>query len=58
MNIELSTLKTKLEWFDERLKFLEKNWVDWTKSTRDVGASLLAALEEKIEYSNRTHKSS
>ena len=42
--IEIKLLKAKLESVEGRLRFLESNWVKWTKETTAIGQQVVAGL--------------
>lgn len=48
VELELQILKSKIESLEIQQQWLTSNWVDWTKSTKDVGQKLIIALEEKL----------
>lgn len=47
--IEIEILKQRIEAQDLRIKFLESNWLTWTRTTTDIGRQLVAALLEVKE---------
>lgn len=47
-DIEINILKSKVESLELQLKFLEKNWVYWTKNTQETGQRIMIALEKKL----------
>lgn len=49
LETEIEILKSKIEGLELRIQFLEKNWVDWTKSTKDIGQKIMIALEGKVK---------
>jgi len=45
--IEIEILKQQVESLDLRIKFLESNWLTWTKNTNEIGRQVVAALLEQ-----------
>jgi chaperonin cofactor prefoldin len=46
--IEINILKQKVEGLELRIQFLEKNWVYWTKKTKEAGQHLINAITDKV----------
>lgn len=46
--VSINILKSKIESLEERTKYLEKNWVEWTKSTKDIGQKIMIALQDRV----------
>lgn len=44
--IEIATLKARMDSLENQIKFLNHNWVEWTKDTKITGQKLMAALSE------------
>ena len=48
LEIEIQILKSQLEMTEQRIRFLESNWLTWTKNTNEIGRQVVAALLEKV----------
>jgi hypothetical protein len=46
--LEIKLLQSKIDNLECRVNWLEGNWVDWVKSTKDMGQKLIIALEGKV----------
>jgi hypothetical protein len=46
LEIEIEILKSKLNNLEENQKWLTHNWVEWTKSTKDMGQKLIILFEQ------------
>lgn len=42
--IEIDILKSQVDNQEHRIRFLEQNWIHWTKDTQETGQKLLVAL--------------
>jgi len=49
LEIEIEILKSRLNTLEANQKWLTDNWVDWTKSTKDIGQKIVIALEESLK---------
>ena len=48
-DVEIEMFKAELDSLNLRIKFLENNWLLWTKQTTEIGRQVVAALQEKTE---------
>lgn len=48
VEIEIEMLKSRVESLEIHSRWLDKTWVDWTKSTKDMGQKIMIALEQII----------
>lgn len=48
IDIEIEMLKSRIDSLESQNKWLMSNWVDWTKSTKDMGQKIMIALDQKV----------
>lgn len=53
LEIEIEILKQRQESLEGRLRFLESNWIKWTKETTAIGQQVVAALYDKGKVNER-----
>lgn len=53
-DIEIEILKSKVDSLEIRLRWLEKNWVDWTSSTKNIGQKIVIALDQIVNKEDKT----
>lgn len=46
LEIEIEMLKSRLDSAEIQLRWLNSNWVDWTKSTKDMGQKIMISLDQ------------
>lgn len=44
--IEIDILKSRLDTLEANVRWLEQNWVHWTKDTKETGQKIMIALTE------------
>ena len=52
--LEIEMLKAKISSLELQVQWLNKNWVDWTKSTQNIGQKLIFALENLVDKKDTT----
>lgn len=48
VEIEIDLLKSRVESLEIQMKWLTSNWVDWTKSTKDMGQKIIISLDQIV----------
>lgn len=49
LDIEVEILKSRVESLEIQIRWLNSNWVEWTKSTKDMGQKIMIALDQLIK---------
>lgn len=48
LDIEVEMLKSRVESLEIQSRWLHSKWVEWTKSTKDMGQKIMISLEQIV----------